>query len=386
MDYLQEASDIWETIRHVLSAIGIKTVSDVVAALVGPVLAVYMVKFWRWTRRSQLAEQRVTRALEAVAKQDGPYGKIEGKGIWLTEPIRHPKGYPGWFAKGLPVLVIANLKGGVGKTTIAANLAAYFATAPAPKRVLLIDLDFQGSLSSMVLQDDQRLPVAWQDSKAGRLISGDKDPNWPSDVAVQIPGLPVWVIPSYYDLAQAENRLLVEWLLAENSSADIRYSLASMLHSGVAREHFDLVIIDAPPRLTTGCVQALCAGTHLLIPTVLDHLSGEAVGTFVKQIQTLDRVWPFLKFAGVVGNKVDGLRHEPSARSAITSALQRLGSPTELLPTDLFIPNRVALGRVAGQGIAYMQHSDSELPEQQYNEVRSAFAKLGEEVSRRMKL
>jgi hypothetical protein len=196
---------VWASTKHIFVAIDIKTIADLMAVVFGPIVAIYLYKLWRWLRSARIAEQRIQRAVGAVAKEDGPYGKVEGKGIWLTEPIRRPKGYAGWFARGLPILVVANLKGGLGKTTIAANLAAYFAKEKS-KRVLLIDLDFQGSLSSMVLRDDQGLPKEWQDSKAARLISGDKDPNWPSDIAVQVAGLNVWAIPAYYDVAQAERR------------------------------------------------------------------------------------------------------------------------------------------------------------------------------------
>lgn len=379
---------IWEKTHHILLAIGIKTIADLMAIVFGPVVAVLLYRLWRWLRSGRIAEQRVERALGAVAKEDGPYGKIEGKGVWLTEPVRRPSGYPAWFARGLPILIIANLKGGVGKTTMAANLAGYFAKDTG-KRVLLIDLDFQGSLSSMVLRDDQRLPKEWQDSKASRLISGDKDANWPSDVALQVASLNIWTIPAFYDVAQAENRLLVEWLTTEDPKADIRYNLAAILHSGVARQHFDIVIIDAPPRLTTGCVQALCAGSHILIPTVLDRLSGEAVGTFVDQLRTLRPICPFLKIIGVVGNMTGTTGpqvHEAQAINAIDQALDKLGKPTQLFPKELFIPDRAALGRIAGQGIAYLHEGDSPDEKKKYDEIRLLFSKLGAEVARRIEL
>src|SRR3972149_10867588 len=87
-------------------------------------------------------------------------------------------------------------------------------------------------------------------------------------------------IPAYYDLAQVETRLLVRWLLRADGF-DLRYVLADLLLSPEVQAAFDRIIIDAPPRLSTAAIQALCASTHLLIPTILDQMSGDAVGTFV---------------------------------------------------------------------------------------------------------
>lgn len=308
---------IWET-HHILLAIGIKTIADLMAIVFGPVVAVLLYRLWRWLRSGRIAEQRVERALGAVAKEDGPYGKIEGKGVWLTEPVRRPSGYSAWFARGLPILIIANLKGGVGKTTMAANLAGYFAKDTG-KRVLLIDLDFQGSLSSMVLRDDQRLPKEWQDSKASRLISGDKDANWPSDVAVQVASLNIWTIPAFYDVAQAENRLLVEWLTTEDPKTDTRYNLATILHSGVARQHFDIVIIDAPP--TT--YHRVCASSLRWKPhphsNVLDRLSGE-----VQALAALQWVCP-LENSPIRQQAPDSQEEQDHLREMHAEAVERTG-------------------------------------------------------------
>src|SRR5258705_7686909 len=78
------------------------------------------------------------------------------------------------------IIVIANNKGGVGKTTLSANLAAYFELRR-NKRVLLIDLDYQGSLSAwMVKASGIHIPVnqGHRLAQANRLIDGDACNKW----------------------------------------------------------------------------------------------------------------------------------------------------------------------------------------------------------------
>ncbi len=162
---------------------------------------------------------RIQRTLSAVGKSgDGGNGR-EGQGLWLTTPIQQPSSYF-MFQSGqcIPIWVFANLKGGVAKTTNAVNLAAHYACRG--ERVLLIDLDYQASASSMGLRDTVRIPTAGQSSRATRLIDGQYKPHdllddaWAptigNDGMNQVANFRL--IPSAYDLARAENRLMVEWL------------------------------------------------------------------------------------------------------------------------------------------------------------------------------
>ena len=94
-------------------------------------------------------------ALRAVARDKTRDGPREGRGLWVKQPIDHPEHYKRDI-DGAKIITVANLKGGVGKTTLAANIAAFLASdVDWEKRILLIDLDYQGSLSSMALPEDE---------------------------------------------------------------------------------------------------------------------------------------------------------------------------------------------------------------------------------------
>lgn len=74
--------------------------------------------------------------------------------LWCMRAPRKPSDYDIRIIRQRkkPIIMVANLKGGVGKTTLAANLAAYFSGSG--KRVLLVNVDYQGSLSNMLLSAD----------------------------------------------------------------------------------------------------------------------------------------------------------------------------------------------------------------------------------------
>ena len=296
---------------------------------------------------------RMQKALGAVGRvqKDGVW--VEGAGVWACQPIFKPKDYMRRLETS-KVLTIANLKGGVGKTTVAANVGAYLADA-LEKPVLMIDLDFQGSLSVMAMPT---VTIAGenQNSPANHLISGEMNAHSISSIGyTAINQSNLKLIPTGYDLAQAENRLLVEWLLG-NRKIDIRFRLAELLHSDEVRNAFGLIIIDAPPRLTTSAIQALCATTHLLIPTILDDQSATAVKRFIGQVESLKgSLCPHMRYIGVAGtmtlNTEDGPIRSDAEFKPAERYLRTLKVP--LLPRLTYIRESTQFRDAAGVGIAY---------------------------------
>jgi len=299
-------------------------------------------KTWWLTKKRLLAriselEARLNRGLGAVARVRHGSHSSEGAGVWQTKPIQRPWADDQYRIKlidSIPIWVFANNKGGVAKTTNACNLAAHYAmlvrsAAPPHKPVLLLDLDYQGSSSSMTASNPDRVPRPTHDSLATKLINGQLEPAQLLSVPMvqdpdMVDDLPLRIVPAYYDLALAENRLLIEWLFGE-TPPDVRYQLARVLHDPVVQSNFSRIIIDAPPRLTTACVQALCAATHVIIPTILDRLSGEAVGSFLGQLETLKsaNVCPHLRYGGIVGYRSGAaVKHVRDAEDSIRDALR----------------------------------------------------------------
>lgn len=327
---------------------------------------------------------RIRRAQDAIAS-DAP---------WLVKPARSRADL---LESEIPILTFANLKGGVGKTTLAANIAAYFATAVdsarnrgAKHRVLLVDLDFQGSLSSMILNVDQRLPAKNGLSKASKLIIGNLDADNVCEAPYSKDSDRIHGIPAYYDLARIETRTFMQWLI-QDFKKDLRYILRDLLlHERIQRK-FDLIIIDAPPRLTTATIQALSASTHVLIPTKLDRLSGDAVGTFVDQIEEFRTLWPKLKIAGAIGMMVaenpdtgnPPTPTEQAGEQVVNVAVRTVYEsrnlqppPTMLFPRNTYISDSEYIRKHAGDGIAYLRLAGN----QNDLRVKSMIDRLGRHI------
>ena len=317
----------------------------------------------RTLRRKMEAQERLIDAL-----------KYE-RDLWnLREPAR-PPGYETWIAEQTPkVVLVANLKGGVGKTTLSANLAAYF-DERRRGRVLLIDMDYQASLSNMLSRASRSKDV---ESQVQKLLSGEWDGAELCQQAHDLrPALGrSRLITADYRLAAAENRLMIEWAF-DQSGMDTRFSLARALMSEEVRERYDIVIIDAPPRMTFGMINALAASTHILIPTVIDRMSAEAVGNFLAALRGLrGELNPAIKIAGVVLTLAPDLKLGGPQQDSVPMLMDALKIWEEGgVIFNAHIPRRQSIAGAAGMEIAYT------LPGEDGAEVRTLFDALGDEVS-----
>lgn len=144
------------------------------------------------------------------------------------------------------IIAIANQKGGVGKTTTAINLSA--ALAEQNKRVLSIDMDPQGNMTSGLGVDKNQLKYTIYDAMIGECNIGECEII---DVFHNLN-----LIPSSRDLAGAEVDLL---------DVDKKQYILKKLIRGI-RKNFDYILIDCPPALSILTINAMTAADTVIVP------------------------------------------------------------------------------------------------------------------------
>ncbi|WP_317618825.1 ParA family protein [Laspinema olomoucense] len=189
----------------------------------------------------------------------------------------------------LKVIAVYHNKGGVGKTTVAVNLAA--ALRKRGKKVLLIDIDAQSNstfatgLLKFIFEEDDNL----RDNNVYHLLESGEF-CFISDVARKSEGFnnpEIEVIPSHITLIEGQYKL--------NQIGASKTRLVTKL-SRVEKE-YDFVIIDTPPSRDLYAEVALIAADHLIIPSDLKPFANQGLPSVTQFISQVD------EFREMIGKK-----------------------------------------------------------------------------------
>jgi chromosome partitioning protein len=192
----------------------------------------------------------------------------------MTEPRKKPR-----------VLVVANQKGGVGKTTTAINLGTALAAVGEP--TLVIDIDPQGNASTGlgIHRQDRGLTIYEVLTGEAKLAE--------AIVPTRIPGLSL--VPATVDLSGAELEL------ADMPRRNFILLDARDEYSAYGGNAFSYVLIDCPPSLTLLTLNAMAAADAVMVPLQCEFFALEGLSQLMKTIELVrDKLNPSLEIQGVV--------------------------------------------------------------------------------------
>jgi chromosome partitioning protein len=200
----------------------------------------------------------------------------------------------------MKIVSVINYKGGVGKTSLTANLGAELAWRR--KRVLLVDLDAQASLTFSFIAPDvwessfeaDKTIKSWFDSfESGTPIDLSTLVQSPSRIAARLNGKgKLDVIYSHLGLINVDLELATSLgganlAQAKKNFINIHKRLADGLAKIAGEDEYDIVLIDCPPNFNIVTKTAIIASDYILVPTRPDELSTLGIDYLMRSIRTL---------------------------------------------------------------------------------------------------
>lgn len=243
-------------------------------------------------------EKRAARLIKQMLKLEGRlWEKRIHSGAGRFRPLDQRR---------VAIISLLNLKGGVGKTTLTAHLGA--ALVNRGYKPLVIDLDLQGSLSSMFIPLDIIANRAKDELLLQHFLSHAAHSRGLDLRAYIAPILDdqAGLVATSDKMAYAELNLTMHWLL-RLGKRDTRFLLRRALHQKRITNEYDIVLLDCPPLINTGCVNALAASDYVLVPVMPSRKAAERVPQLLKTLRVLSsRINPLIQLLGMVLNRTYG--------------------------------------------------------------------------------
>lgn len=247
-------------------------------------------------------------------------------------------------------VVFVNQKGGVGKTTSAVNIGAYFAEAG--KKTLLIDFDPQGNMSSGVGLERGQFTI--YDSLADK-ISIEKIIK-PTIVEN------LYAIPADINLSGAT----VELVDQENREFYLKSIIAPI------KDLFDYILIDCPPSLGILTLNGLAAADEVFIPLQCEYFALEGLTLLLQTVKKVqEKLNPGLKIGGIFFTMYD------SRTKLAQEVVQQVSSYFKDRVCSTIIPRNVRLSEAPSHGLPICKYDASCIGARSYQKLAQEIIERG---------
>lgn len=224
------------------------------------------------------------------------------------------------------IIAIANQKGGVGKTTTAINLAACLAEKG--KRVLAIDMDSQGNMTSGLGVEKDELENTIYETLIGECNIGD------STLLDIFPNLSL--VPSSRNLAGVE----VDFIDQDKPQQILKGIVRNL------RKKFDFIIIDCPPALGMLTINAMTAADTVIVPIQCEFYALEGLSQLIYTINLIKKkLNKNLEIEGVVFTMYD------SRNNLSQQVVENVRENLDEIIYDTLVPRNVRLAEAPSFGL-----------------------------------